>query len=332
MVPMSKSQFNAPHFQSPEAAREYLEALRWGSDRVCPHCGTVNESFATKKAGVYRCRVKECRKDFSVTTKSVMESSHIKLNVWLQAFFLMASSKKGISSHQLHRALGVTYKTAWFLSHRIREAMRSGGLLPPMGGNGKAVEIDETYIGRLKGQPKRLGGSTHKNTVLTLVERGGGARSFHIDNATIANIAPIVRKNISRESGLMTDESNIYREVGREFESHDAVNHGEKEYVRYPNVVGFPDGEPKRPIITTNTVEGYYSIFKRGMKGVYQHCAEKHLHRYLAEFDFRYSNRVALGVNDGERADIAIRGGKGKRLMYRQPNGQVSPNGSAEIS
>ncbi len=165
----SNSQFNAPHFQSVEAARTYLEALRWGSDRVCPHCGTVNESFATKKAGVYRCRSKGCRKDFSVTTKSVMESSHIKLNVWLQAFFLMSSSKKGVSSHQLHRALGITYKSAWFLTHRIREAMRSGGLLPPMGGGGKTVEADETYIGRLKGQPVRRGGTTHKNTVLTLV-------------------------------------------------------------------------------------------------------------------------------------------------------------------
>src|SRR5664279_4539294 len=175
---MSNSQFNAPHFQSNEAAREYLELLRWGSERVCPHCGTVNESSATKKPGVYRCRVKECRKDFSVTTKSVMESSHIKLNVWLQAFYLMASSKKGVSSHQLHRALGITYKSAWFLTHRIREAMRQGGLMPPMGGNGGVVEVDETYIGRLEGQPKRRSGATSfKNTVLTLVERGGAARS-----------------------------------------------------------------------------------------------------------------------------------------------------------
>lgn len=177
---MSKSDFNAPHFQSPEAAREYLEALRWGSDRVCPHCGTVNESFATKKAGVYRCRVKECRKDFSVTTKSVMESSHIKLNVWLQAFYLMTSSRKGVSSHQLHRALGVTYKTAWFLSHRIREAMRNGGLVPPLGG-GKTVEVDETLIVRVEGMKKGKAAWAHKNVVLTLVERGGSARSFHID-------------------------------------------------------------------------------------------------------------------------------------------------------
>jgi transposase-like protein len=319
---MSKSQFNAPHFQSPEAAREYLEALRWGSDRVCPHCGTVNESFATKKAGVYRCRAKECRKDFSVTTKSVMESSHIKLNVWLQAFFLMSSSKKGISSHQLHRALGITYKSAWFLTHRIREAMRSGGLLPPMGGSGKIVESDETYIGRLA--PAKSGPAT-KNIILTLVERGGSVRSFHIDSTSIADIAPILNANISRESRLMTDEARHYMEPGREFASHDAVNHTEKEYVRYWNEVTNetrPDGKPvvATTTITTNTVEGYYSIFKRGMKGVYQHCAEKHLHRYLSEFDFRYSNRVALGVHDGERADLAIKGAAGKRLTYRQPH------------
>jgi ISXO2-like transposase domain len=210
-----------------------------------------------------------------------------------------------MSSHQLHRALGVTYKTAWFLSHRIREAMRVGGLMPPMGGSGKVVEVDETYIGKLEGQTKNpKGGSSHKNVVLTLVERGGSSRSFHIESTSIADVAPILRENIRRESRLMTDEANMYKEVGREFESHDAVNHSRKEYSR---------GE-----ITTNTVEGYYSIFKRGMKGVYQHCAEKHLHRYLSEFDFRYSNRVALGVNDGERADLAIKGAAGKRLTYRQ--------------
>lgn len=303
------SQFNAPHFQSHEAAREYLESLRWGGERVCPHCGTVNQSYTNaKKPGVYRCAVKECRKDFTVTTKSVMESSHIKLHVWLQAFFLMASSKKGVSAHQLHRSLGVTYKTAWFLAHRVREAMRAGGLLPPMGGNGKTVEIDETYIGRLEGQPIRRGGASHKNTVLTLVERGGVARSFHIDSTNAAQIVPIVRANIAHETNLVTDEHAAYKSIGKNFARHDAINHGEKEYVRR-------EGER---VITTNTVEGYYSIFKRGMKGVYQHCSEKHLHRYLSEFDFRYSNRSALGVTDGERADLAAKGAAGKRLTYRQ--------------
>src|ERR1700738_4118256 len=286
---MSKSMFNAAHFQSPEAAREYLEALRWGSERVCPHCGTVNESFATKKAGVYRCRAKECRKDFSVTTKSVMESSHSKLNVWLQAFFLMASSKKGVSSHQLHRALGITYKSAWFLTHRIREAMRVGGLMPPMGGSGGTVEADETFIGRLADQPVRRGGASHKNTVFTLVERGGSARSFHVDGTRAGDLMPIICANISREAKLMTDELSSYKIIAEIEElAHESVKHSKKEYVR---------GE-----VHTNTVEGFYSIFKRGMNGVYQHCKEKHLHRYLCEFDFRYSNRIALGVDDVARA------------------------------
>ena len=323
-APAKKSQFNAPHFQSVDAARTYLEALRWGADRVCPHCGTVNASFATKKPGVYRCSSKECRKDFSVTTKSVMESSHIKLNVWLHAFFLMASSKKGVSSHQLHRALGITYKSAWFLSHRIREAMRSGGLVPPMGSGGGTVEVDETYIGHLEGQPKkgRLG-TSNMNTVVTLVERCGSARSFHVDSNRIADIAPILRANLSREAKLMTDEHASYKGVGQDFASHDAVNHGKDEYVRYWNELTGelrPDGKPivETTVITTNTVEGYFSVFKRGMKCVYQHCAEKHLHRYLNEFDFRYSNRIALGVTDGERADLAVKGAAGKRLTYRQ--------------
>src|SRR6266851_10260834 len=259
---MSKSMLNAPHFQSPEAAREYLEALRWGADRVCPHCGTVNESFATKKAGVYRCRVKECRKDFSVTTKSVMESSHIKLNVWLQAFFLMSSSKKGISSHQLHRALGVTYKTAWFLSHRIREAMRAGGLMPPMGGSGKTVEADETFIGKNAFAPKgrKKPGVAFRNIVLTLVERGGSARSFPIDTHTLTEITDIVRANVHRETAMNTDEGSWYNELGEHFASHDTVHHKSDEYVRYSTVRSFPDGKPG-PIVTTNTVEGYYSIF-----------------------------------------------------------------------
>lgn len=319
------SQLSAPHFQDPEVAREYLEKLRWGDERVCPHCGTIGQSYSNaKKPGVYRCAAKECRKDFTVTTKSVMESSHIKLNVWLQAFYLMASSKKGVSAHQLHRTLGVTYKSAWFLAHRIREAMRSGGLLPPLGGNGKTVEADETFIGNIK-NVRRGRGTGHKNVVLTLVERGGSVRSFHIDSTSIADIAPIVNANVKRETQFMTDEARHYIEMGQNFASHDAVNHSKDQYVRYWNTVTDKldaDGKPvvETKVITTNTVEGYYSIFKRGMKGIYQHCSEKHLHRYLAEFDFRYSNRVALGVNDGERADLAVRGASGKRLTYRQPH------------
>jgi transposase-like protein len=305
MAMAKNSLFAEPHFQNDEAARAMLESILWPDGPVCAHCGVVNHSYKTKRPGVFRCAEKACRKDFSVTMKTVMERSHIALHKWLQAFHLMTSSKKGVSAHQLHRTLNIGYEAAWFMAHRIRESMRAGGL-SPLGGGGKVVEADETYIGRLKGQPVRFGGWTHKNTVLTLVERGGSARSFHIDSATIANIAPIVRENISRESRLMTDEANLYKEVGREYESHDAVNHTAKEYVRYG-----------AEVITTNTVEGYYSIFKRGMKGVYQHCAEKHLHRYLSEFDFRYSNRIALGVDDGERRTLAIKGAAGKRLTYR---------------
>jgi hypothetical protein len=239
----------------------------------------------------------------SATVGTVFERSKVPLSKWWLAMHLLGSSKKGISSHQLMRMLGVTYKTAWFMTHRIREAMRSGGL-GPMGGGGKTVEVDETYVGRLDGQPKMKHGFAHKNVVLTLVERGGGARSFHIDTASIAQIAPIVRANIARETALMTDEGRQYLEIGREFASHEAVNHGEKEYVR---------GH-----VTTNTVEGFYSIFKRGMKGVYQHCGEKHLHRYLAEFDFRYSNRAALGIGDKERVNTIAQGISGKRLTYRR--------------
>jgi transposase-like protein len=304
---MPKALFSEPHFQNDEAAREMLESILWPDGPVCPHCGVVNHAYKTKKPGVYRCAEKACRKDFTVTMKTVMERSKIALHKWMQAFHLMTSSKKGISAHQLHRTLAITYEAAWFMAHRIREAMRLGGL-GPLGGNGKTVEIDETYIGRLEGveKPKR-GGAAHKNVVLTLVERGGSARSFHVDSTSIAQIIPIIRENVHRETIVMTDEAPVYRSLGGEYLSHDAVNHGKKEYVRY-------SGED---VITTNTVEGYYSIFKRGMKGVYQHCAEKHLHRYLSEYDFRYSNRSALGIEDGERRTLAIKGAAGKRLTYR---------------
>ncbi|THD72480.1 MAG: IS1595 family transposase [Bradyrhizobium sp.] len=297
------SLFAEPHFQNDEAARAMLESILWADGPVCPHCGIVDSAYKTKRPGVYRCAEQGCRKDFSVTMKTVMERSHIALHKWLQAFHLMTSSKKGVSAHQLHRTLQIGYEAAWFMAHRIRESMRAGGL-SPLGGGGNAVEADETYFGHLEGQPKkgRLG-TSNMNTVLTLVERGGSARSFHLDSNRIADIAPILRANLSREAKLMTDEHGSYKEVGREFASHDTVNHSRDEYVR---------GDAY-----TNTVEGFYSIFKRGMKGVYQHCAEKHLHRYLSEFDFRYSNRVALGVNDGERRTLAIKGAAGKRLTYR---------------
>jgi hypothetical protein len=267
---------------------------------------------------VWRCHSKDCRKDFSVTTKTVMESSHIKLHIWLQAFALMTASKKGISAHQLHRSLKITYKSAWFLCHRIREAMRTGGLAP-MGGEGSVIEADETYYGpipeakrpklKASGRPfsKSAKGPKHKRVIFSLVDRtAGNVRSFHIPTADVANVAKIVRDNVSRESRLHTDESKLYVRVGAEFSAHETVNHSAKEYAR---------GD-----VTTNTIEGYFSIFKRGMKGVYQQASEKHLHRYLAEFDFRYNNRIALGVNDGERAVLAIKGIAGKRLTYRLPH------------
>jgi hypothetical protein len=259
-----------------------------------------------------------------VTVKTVFEHSKIPLTKWLAALFLLTASKKGVSAHQIHRSLGISYKSSWFMMHRLREALRTGGLAP-LGGSGKVGEVDETYIGRLKGEPVRRGGGAHKNVVLTLVERGGSARSFHIDSTSIADIAPILKANIAKESGLMTDEARHYMEPSRDNASHEAVNHGKDEYVRYWNEVTDktrPDGKPLvvTTTITTNTVEGYCSIFKRGMKGTYQHCKVKHLHRYLAEYDFRYSNCAALGVDDYSRAEIAAKGIVGKRLTYRRPN------------
>src|SRR3984893_4580732 len=276
-----------PHFHNEEAAYARLEAIVWPNGPVCPHCGNADPDRVytikgkTARIGLRTCA--ECREQFRVMVGTVFEKSKIPLHKWFQAAHLLASSKKGISSHQLHRTLKVTYKTAWFMSHRIREAMRTGDLAP-MGGSGGAVEADETFIGQVKGEPKRHGGWAHKNVVLSLVERGGSVRSFHVEGVRIADIAPVVRANIAREATLMTDEGTHYQEVGREFARHGTVVHKNEEYVR---------GDAH-----TNTAENYFSIFKRGMTGVYQHCSEKHLHRYLAEFDFRYSNRVALGVDD----------------------------------
>jgi transposase-like protein len=266
------------------AARKHLESLNWPDGPICPHCGTVNEATKLKgkstRPGVYKCR--PCQKPFSVTVGTVFERSKIKLNVWVHAVDIYTASKKGFSAHQLHRTLNVTYKTAWFMAHRIREAMRDHKP-GPMGGAGKSVEIDETYIGFEEGAnsktPRNAG--QFRNVVLTLVERGGSSRSFHVGSATLNQIVPIIRTNVRRESIIMTDESSLYRSLGGEFFSHDSVNHSVKEWTR---------GD-----IGTNTVEGFYSIFKRGTKGVYQHCAEKHLHRYLAEFDFpRNRCRVSL--------------------------------------
>jgi transposase-like protein len=305
---MAKSILNAGVLQNETAAYAWVEARLWPNGPVCPHCGGVERlskmQGKSTRIGTYKCY--QCRKQFTVKVGTVFEDSHVQMRVWLQAIFLLCSSKKGISSNQLARTLGVTLKTAWFMSHRIREAMRVVGMTP-MGGAGEIVEADETYIGRVEGEKKRRAGFGHKNVVITLVQRGGGARSFHIDQASVAQVHNIVRDNIKRETGLMTDEARHYQNVGEQFASHETVKHSDDEYVRY-------EGDR---VITTNTVEGYYSIFKRGMKGVYQHCAEKHLHRYLAEFDFRYSNRVRLGVNDMQRTERALKGVVGKRLTYQ---------------
>ncbi|MGA2313006.1 MAG: IS1595 family transposase [Xanthobacteraceae bacterium] len=320
---MSNS-FIAPHFQSPEAAREWLEKLRWPEGPVCSHCGVINHAYRTKKPGWYRCAEKDCRKDFTVTTGTVMERSHIPLNKWLMAFYLLNASKKGMSAHQLHRALNLDYKSAWFMCHRIREAMRSGGL-GPLGGEGKIVEADETYYGPVdkakvrtkttSGRPYTRGsktgrGSANKRPIVALVERGGNVRTFHVPVADQATVEKIVGDNIARESRLHTDESRLYFNAADTFTAHETVHHTSGEYVRYE------DGRA----IHTNSAEGYFSIFKRGMRGVYQHCKEKHLHRYLAEFDHRYNHRVALGYSDIDRTLAAIKGIEGKRLMYRQPH------------
>lgn len=318
---MSRSILNDAHFHDEQAAYAYVEAHVWPNGRVCPHCGTVDNSGALKgqttRIGLYKCYA--CRKPFTVKIGTIFEASHIKLHIWLQAIFLLSSSKKGISTNQLHRTLGVTLKSAWFLSHRIREAMASKGQLPPMGGAGQTVEMDETYIGkkansdlRWDGTPyKKQGGKrgpAGKRVVVALVERGGSVRSFHVARADKQTIAGIVVQNVARESRLLTDESRLYRGADAHVAEHDSVNHYSKEWVR---------GD-----VHTNTIEGCFSVFKRGMRGTYQHCAEKHLHRYLAEFDFRYNNRVAVGVDDATRAGKMLKGVVGKRLTYQTTKGR----------
>jgi transposase-like protein len=306
---------SARHFHDDTAAREYLEKLLWPEGPVCPHCGVINHAYATKRPGVFRCAEKACRKDFTVTMRTVMERSKIALHKWLQAFHLMCSSKKGISAHQLHRTLDIGYEAAWFMTHRIREAMRDGGLAP-LGGEGKVVEADETYFGKAEASrpsPQRQGRpyihkghNSNNRPIVALVERGGNVRTFHVPVADKASVTKIVRDNIARETRLHTDESKLYTGSDAHFATHETVKHSIGEYAR---------GD-----VNTNSAEGYFSIFKRGMRGVYQHCKEKHLHRYLAEFDFRYNHRVLLGFNDGERAALAVKGAAGKRLTYRGPH------------
>lgn len=314
------------HLQDEEAAYAWVEAQIWPHGPQCPHCfEKARISKMQGKAtrfGLYKCYA--CRKQFRVTVGTIFEKSHVPLYLWLQAFYLIAGSKKGISANQLHRTLGVTLKTAWFMGHRIREAMRHGTLAPPMGGAGEIVEVDETIYGRASTHPKgrrvrttrkqnRMTNSAHKNVIVSLVQRDGGVRSFHVAGSTVAEVIPIVKKNVKRETAIMTDAAQLYKyQLSSKFASHDRVDHSISEYVRYR-----PDAEP----VHTNTVEGYFSLFKRGMRGTYQHCKEKHLHRYLAEFDFRYNNRIALGVDDETRAAKMVKGAQGRRLTYRTTGG-----------
>jgi transposase-like protein len=307
------SVLSAAYFHDEEAAYRLVEATLWPHGPSCPRCGSLDRITTVKggRIGLYRCGA--CKRQFTVKVGTIFESSHVPLHQWLQAVFLMVSSKKGISSHQLMRILDCQYRTAWFMTHRIREAMRSGDL-EPFGGLGGAVEVDETFIGhdktiKPKGEKKGRG-YHHKHKVLALVDRETGtARSMVVGDLKATTLAPIVRANVTREARLMTDEAAHYTKVGREFAEHGVVHHHKDEYVRRDDAS-----------IHTNTIEGYFSIFKRGMKGVYQHCAKKHLHRYLAEFDFRYNNRERLGVNDAERASRALRGMAGRRLTYRSAN------------
>lgn len=305
-----------PIFHDEAMARAWLERARWGSHPACAHCGSLNVirmEGEAHRGGLLKCR--DCSKQFSVTVGSVMERSHIPLAKWVLAFHLMASSKKGVSAHQLHRSLNVTYKTAWFMAHRIREAMRDPNP-SPLGGEGKIVEADETYHGKREipqplsrgriRKPTKSGkaGGAEKRPIVGLVERGGEVRAIHMPRVTGKNITDALRRHADRKSRLHTDESPLYPAVGAEFAKHETVKHSAKEYVR---------GD-----VHTNSAEGFFGIFKRGMTGVYQHCGEQHLQRYLDEFAFRYSNRSKLGIEDTERAMIAMRGAEGKRLTYRR--------------
>ena len=293
-----------PVFHDEDAAYRHVESILWPDGPICPKCGSLDNAYEMKgkraRPGLRRCR--DCKKDFTVKIGTIFEDSHVKMYQWLQAVYLMCASKKGFSAHQLHRMLGVTYKTAWFMAHRIREAMRSGSFRAPLGGEGKKVEADETFIGRKKGAEVKRG-TAHKMAVLSLVERGGEVRSFPINTTKAKEIGTIVNKHIAKESDLMTDEASQYQSIGKRFASHGWVTHSAGQYVDGP--------------VHSNTVEGYFSIFKRGMKGVYQHCSEKHLHRYLAEFDFRYNHREAVGIGDQQRADSALQSVVGKRLTYQ---------------
>jgi transposase-like protein len=308
---MSKTDLRNPIYHDEDAARAHLESLLWPQGPVCPRCGVMEDRITklqgkSTRPGVYKC--KDCRKPFSVTVGTVMERTHIPLSKWVLAAHFMAASKKGMSALQLQRMLGTNYETAWFLFHRLREASRVTDA-GPMGGEGQFVEADETVIGgkeknKQKSRRNKLNiGAVGKQICFTLVERGGRARSFHVANVSGKTLHPIILKNVDTKTALMTDDAGQYRLVGPKFARFETVNHGADEYVR---------GDAY-----TNTVEGYFSILKRGVIGTFHSISEAHLHRYLHEFDFRYSNRH---ISDWERAELLLKGGKGKRLVYRQPD------------
>jgi transposase-like protein len=310
------SDLTAPRFHDETAARQFLEVTRWPEGPVCPHCGSVNKAYENKsKPGVYRCGEPECRKDFSVTVGTLFERSHIPLHKWLLATHLLMAGKKGVSAHQLHRTLGVTYKTAWFMAHRIRAALAPmPDMQGPLGGQNKVVEADETYVG---GKAKnRKNHVPPKEAVVALVERGGKVRSRHVANVNGKTLRDTMVTQIDKASYIMTDEAPVYGKIGDDFAGHGTVNHSIEEYVR-------------AYFWHTNTVEGYFSILKRGITGVYHHVSAEHLHRYLAEFDFRYNERSALGVEDTERTAKALKGIGGKRLTYGGPQGKEPSHVSA---
>ncbi len=303
------SVLNQPFMYDEAAAYAFVESKIWPRGPVCPHCGGTEknkrmEGKATR-VGLYKCY--DCRSQFTVKIGTIFESSHIKMHLWLQAIFLMASSKKGISSNQLHRTLGITLKSAWFMSQRIREAMRddSGDIL---GGGGSIVEADETFMGAKKGE-KAVKAGHHRTKVVSLVSREGKTRSFHVANVDAENLKPILLANIAKDSHLMTDGANHYKKLGKEFALHESTNHTQKEYAKDSKVEGVR--------AHSNTVESYFGILKRGIVGTYHHVSEHHLQRYVNEFDFRFSNRSANGVEDFERAVNLLVGVKGKRLTYQ---------------
>jgi transposase-like protein len=297
---MAKSVLSAPHFHCEQAAFEYVETRLWPNGPVCPHCKAAGDKIGrlagkTARPGLRKCY--GCRKQFTVRIGTIFEDSHLPLRLWLQAIHLLCASKKGHSTRQLQRTLGCGMKTAWHLGHRIRFAMAPGGDLGPMGGEGKTVEIDDMEMGKSPKTRRRADGRKSNVKVLSLVERGGPIRSIVLDHR---GIGPRLYKHLDKRSRLVSDSAPVFKFTGAA--EHEAVDHSKYEWAR---------GD-----VHTNTLEGFFSIFKRGLIGVYQHIDAKHFDRYLAEFDFRQNTRAKLGINDVERADIALAGFKDKRLTY----------------